>query len=192
MSSESVGSITMVPVAAVTMALDDLTGKILGVCGKDGERVATVFSRGTLVSGDSRYRWSPINASPDEVSALLDRFPDYEPDRPFDPELCVLMVFRDGRGEFEISREVGSQKRLLRRRSFWDEALGLVASLELRCERYSYSDEADVFTAAVSAKLRDALGGLGGLLRYSSLEARIRGLRADRLWLFSHRPDRDR
>ena len=182
----------MVPVAAVTMTLDDLTGKILGVCGKDGERVAAIFSRGSLVSGDSRFRWSPIDASPDEVSALLGRFPDYEPDRSFDPELCVLMVFRDGRGEFEIPREVGLQKRFLRRRNFWDEAMALAASVEPRCERYSYSDEADVFTLALSAELRDALGALAGLLRYSSLEARIRGTGADRLWLFSHRPERDR
>ena len=180
----------MVPVAAVTMTLDDLTGKILGVCGKDSGRVAAILSRGSLVSGDSRYRWSPLDASPGEVSALLGRFPDYEPDRSFAPELCVLMVFRDGRGEFEIPREIGLQKRLLRRRNFWDEALELVASLEPRCERYSYSDDADVFTVALSAESRDALGALGGLLRYSSLEARIRGLRADRLWLFSHRPDR--
>lgn len=182
----------MVPVAGVTMTLDDLAGKILGVCGKDVERVAAILSRGSLVSGDSRFRWSPIDASPDEVSALLDRFPDYEPDRSFDQDLCVLMVFRDGRGEFEIPREVGLQKRFLRRRNFWDEAMELAARVEPRCERYSYSDEADVFALALSAELRDALGALGGLLRYSSLEARVRTLRADRLWLFSHRPDRDR
>ena len=182
----------MAPVAAVTMTLDDLAAKVLGVCGKDGERVAAVLSRGSLVSGDSRYRWSPIDASPEEVSALLDRFPDHEPDRPFDPELCVLMVFRDGRGEFEIPREVGLQKRFLRRRNFWDEAMELVAGLQPRCERYSYSDEADVFAVELSAESCGALGGLGALLRYSSLEARMRALRADQLWLFSHRPERDR
>lgn len=179
----------MAPVATVTMALDDLAGKVLGVCGKDGERVAAILSRGSLVSGDSRFRWSPIDASPEEVSALLDRFPDYDRDRAFEPELCVLMLIRDGRGEFEIPREVGSQKRFLRRRNFWDEAMALVAGLQPRCERYSYSDEADVFAVELSAESCGALGGLGALLRYSSLEARMRALRADQLWLFSHRPE---
>lgn len=174
------------------MTLDDLAGKVLGVCGKDGERVAAVLARGSLVSGDSRYRWSPIDASPEEVSALLDRFPDYEPDRRFDPEFCVLMVFRDGRGEFEIPREVGSQKRFLRRRNFWDQAMALVAEWQPRCERYSYSAEADVFAVELSAESRDALAGLGALLRYSSLDARIRALRGDRIWVFAHRRERDR
>lgn len=178
----------MVPVSSVTMTMEELTSKILGVCGKDLERVAALLSRGSLVSGDSRYRWSPVEASPEEISALLDRFPDYDAGRAFDPQLCVLMLFRDGRGEFEIAREVGSQKRLLRRRNFWDEAMELVSDSRPRCERYSYSDEADVFAVALSEKDCEALRGIGALLRYSSLEARIRALRTGRIWLFSHRP----
>lgn len=179
----------MLPVASVTMTLDELASKILGVCGKDCERVGTLLSRGSLVSGDSRYRWSPVESSPEEVSALLDRFPDYDADRAFNPQLCVLMSFRDGRGEFQITRELGSQKRFLRRRNFWDEAMELVSDAQPRCERYSYSDEADVFGVALSEQACEALRGISALLRYSSLEARIRALRAGRIWLFSHRPE---
>lgn len=173
-SSEEVGYVTMARVASVSMPLDDLAGKILGVCGKDASRVAAILSRGSLVSDDTRYRWTPLEASAEQVAALLERFPDHDPDRSFDPSRCTRMEFRDRRGEFAIDREAGSQKRFLRRRSFWDGALAWAAALEPGCERYSYSDGADVFAADLTPEEREGLERLASRLRYSSLEKRLR------------------
>ena len=98
----------MTRVASAVMPIDELLARILGVCGKNGARVATVLSRGSLVSGDSRYRWEPVQTSLEEVSTLLDSFPDYDPEAVFAPANCIRIVFRDAQGEFEISREVAS------------------------------------------------------------------------------------
>ena len=157
---------------------EDLMAKILGVCGKDIGRIAGVLARGSLVSGDSRYRWQAIQAAPNELAALMNRFPDHDPERAFEGRLCARMTFRGGRAEVKISREAGIQKRLFRRKNFWDEALTVITSLSLRCEQYSYSDEADVFVAALSPETRAAIRALSGLLRFTLLESRIRTLDA--------------
>ena len=175
-SSESAGYVTMSAVTRVDAPLNELAAKILGVCGKDPDRVSSILQRGTLVSGDTRFRWQPLQASDEELTALLGRFPDHDPDLTFDASRCVRMEFRGGRGDFEITREAGQQRRFFRRRVFWDEAMALVESLSPRCQRYSYSDEADVFAAELTAPARETLRRVAALLRYTSLEAQLRVL----------------
>ena len=177
----------MSAVTRIDLPLLELAAKILGVCGKDPGRVASILRRGTLVSGDARYRWQPLHASDGELAALLGRFPDHDPDLAFDASCCIRMEFRGGRGEFEITREAGQRRRLFRRKTFWDEALVLVESLSPRCLRYSYSDEADVFVADLTAPARETLGRLGALLRYTSLEAQLRVLPPGRVSLIVRR-----
>ena len=177
----------MARVASVALTLEELAGKIIGVCGKNGPRLATILSRGSLVSGETRYRWSPVEASPDEIEAILEQFPDYDPQLAFDGTRCVRMVFRDNRGEFEITRDAGSQKRIFRRKGFWDDALAALGQLDLRCERYSYAEEADVFVAELSLEARRTLARLAPRLRYTSLEARLNSLGSDRVSLYTRR-----
>ena len=186
-SSESAGYVNMAAVARVDLPLDELTSKVLGVCGKDSERIARIFLRGSLVSGDSRFRWSPFSLASDQMAALLGRFPDHDPEREFDIERCDRMLLRGMRGVFEITREVGRQRRFLRRQSFWDPGLALLAEQSPRCERYSYSDRADVFAAHLEGPALDRFRGLGRLLRFSSLEAQVRVLPASQAMLFATR-----
>lgn len=174
----------MTAVTRVDISLHELAAKILGVCGKDPGRVSSILLRGTLVSEDARYRWHPLQPTDEELTALLGRFPDHDPDLPFDATRCVRMEFRGARGQFEIAREVGQQRRLLRRKAFWGEALALVEGLSPRCHRYSYSDEADVFVADLTAAARETLRRLGSLLRYTSLQAQLRVLPPGRVALF--------
>ena len=177
----------MSAVSRVDLPLEDLAAKILGVCGKDRTRVAAILRRGTLVSGDQRYRWVPLEVSSGDVGTLLDRFPDHEPDRVFDAVNCERMAFRGERGEFEITRDLGSQKRLFRRHNFWEEALQLFAGLTPSCERHSYSDKADIFAVRLPMTDFERLRRLGALLRFRSLQARIRSLRSDQVLLYVHR-----
>ena len=177
----------MSSVARVDVPLDELAAKILGVCGKDPSRISSILLRGALVKGDARYRWQPLQASDDELATLLDRFPDHKPDLEFDGSRCVRMEFRGRRGEIEITREVGQQRRLFHRKAFWADALALVQTLSPRCDRYSYSDEADVFVADLTAEARESFRRLGPLLRFTSLEAQLRSLPAGRVSLFVRR-----
>lgn len=177
-SSEAAGYVSMTAVARVNVPLEDLIAKILGVCGKDLGRIAGVLARGSLVSADSRYRWQAIRASQEDLAALVDRFPDHDPERAFDGRRCTHMTFRSGRGDLEISREAGIQRRLFRRMNFWDEALLVVSGLAPRCDQYSYSEEADVFVATLTPDARSAIRALSGLLRFTLLGARIRALDA--------------
>lgn len=186
-SSESAGYVNMAAVARVDLPLEELASKVLGVCGKDSERIARIFLRGSLVSGDSRFRWSPFSLASGQMAALLGRFPDYDPKREFDIVRCDRMLLRGMRGDFEISREVGQQRRFLRRQGFWDPALALLAEQSPRCERYSYSDCADVFAADLRGSALDRFRELGRLLRFSSLEAQVRVLPASQAALFATR-----
>ena len=182
----------MARVARVDLPLDELLARILGYCGKDSAKVSSILSRGTLVSGDTRYRWTPIQADESELADTLNRFPDHEPGRSFDGTRCYRMVFRGTRGDFEITREAAVQRRLFRRKSFWDEALTVVESLMPRCERYSYPDATDVFSADLTADARDRLREFASLLRFSALEAQVRTLPSGRARLFVRRPDAQR
>ena len=177
----------MTAVARVDLPLEELTSKVLGVCGKDSERIARIFLRGSLVSGDSRFRWSPFSLASDQMTELLGRFPDHDPERKFDIGRCDRILLRGVRGDFEIAREAGRQRRLLRRQNFWDPALALLAAQLPRCERYSYSDRADVFEADLAGPALDRFRDLGRLLRFSSLELQVRALPASQVTLFATR-----
>lgn len=189
-SSESAGYVSMAAVARVDLPVEALAAKILGVCGKDAGRVAAILARGSLVSGDSRYRWQSIKVGPEDMRALLDRFPDHDPDRKFDPALCARMIFRNARGDVEIDREAGRRKRLFRRKNFWDEALGLLSPLFPRCEEYSYSEAVDVFVADLTPDSRNAIRTLSPLLAFTRLEAEIGRLDAHAVALHAKRPER--
>lgn len=186
-SSESVGYVTMSAVRRVDLPLGELISKILGVCGKDPDRVESILARGSLVSGEIRYRWVPVAASSDDLAPLLARFPDHEPDRVFEPSNCVRMVLRGDRGEFEITREAGRQKRLFRRKAFWEEAMAIIEPLKPRSERYSYSEGADIYSVHLAAGGLNRMRQLGSLLRFTLLETQVRSLQAPQVMLYVRR-----
>ena len=186
-SSEAAGYVTTSRVVRQEMPLEELASRILGVSGKNPERVARILERGSLVSGDARYRWVPFRVAAADVSDLLERFPDHEPERPFDGGECVRMAFRGERGDFEITREVGRQRRMFRRKTFWDEVIAVVEALSPVCERYSYSEMADEFSVTLPPDALNRLHSLGGLLRFSALEAAVRALRSGHVYLYVRR-----
>lgn len=186
-SSESAGYLTMAAVERREVPLIALGARILAVCGKDVGRVADILAGGRLVSGGSLFRWAPIQASAMELAGFLDNYPDDEPDRVLDPSRCTKIVLRGTRGPVEITSEIGRQRRLFRRICFWDEALKVLAGLTPRCQRYSYSDEADVFVAVLTPEARERLRSIAPLLRYSSLERSVNEIQGSRVTLFASR-----
>src|SRR5689334_23873133 len=88
LSSEAAESISLTPVVVREMPLRELVEYMLGVTGKDADRVCELLRRGTLVSGASRFRWAGWDAEREAVVALLAGFPDPEPLRPLAAERC--------------------------------------------------------------------------------------------------------
>ena len=126
-SSEAAGAISLTAVVRREMSAAELVAAIVGVTGKDAVRIREVLHQGVLVSGASRFRWTPIEAALEEIAPQLAAFPDPRPDRPFDPAKCKRAALSGGRAAIDLPRDAASRKNVLGRRSFW-QALMEVAS----------------------------------------------------------------
>ncbi len=150
------------------MRSDELVSLMLGVARKDAHRVHDMLSRGSFVSGASRFRWEPLAVSREVVEQALSRHPDDEPSRPFSWTGFRAVRFR----LLIVERETAARKRWFQRRSFLD-ALLLLAPGSFQYVEYSYKEAADVyrrrFDSAEQLRLREATS----LLAYRSLARQI-------------------
>ena len=178
LSSEEAGSIALTPVVVQEMPLAELIEVMLGTTGKDAERVRDLLLRGTLVSGASRFRWPPIEASSGEVGELLRRLPDSDPSRIFNPERCVRVELRGPSAVIDLSRAVAGKRRFLRRRSVWDVLMGLVEPSHLDYIEYSHKDRADRYRLRLAPAALTELRAAGGLAAYGKLASQLRTLAA--------------
>ncbi|MDW8131599.1 MAG: hypothetical protein RMI94_13695 [Bryobacterales bacterium] len=174
LSSEEAGYLSMTPVVVQEMALRDLVERMLGIAGKDPERIADLLLRGVLVSGATRFRWQGFHADPAEVAALLATFPDAEPERPFCAGRCVRVALCGPHGRVEISRQAGSRRRWLRRRSFWDALMEETAQAAPEYREYSYKERADCYRLRLTRGAEERLRQHAALLAYSVLQDRVR------------------
>ena len=186
-SSEAAGYVSISPVVTQQFSATDLIEQILRVVGKNPPRIQEILLQGTLVSGASRIRWSPIEAALEEVATALAGFPDPRPDRAFDPSLCVRAALAGGRAPIEIDRDAASRRRWLARRSFWQALMETASGLPLTYQHYSYADRADVYRAELPLEAARKLRAQARLLPYSSLEAQVRDYSYDRLELLVER-----
>jgi hypothetical protein len=187
LSSEVAESISITPVVVREMPIRELVEHMLGVAGKDESRVRDLLLRGTLVSGASRFRWAGWEASQEAIRELLASFPDPDPQRGFAPELCVRATLRSPVRRIEIPREIGRQKPLFRRSSFWNVLMEVAASSEARYVEYSYRERTDCYSAALSIAGLERLRASSRLLKYSTPQQQILGTALDTLDLFCTR-----
>lgn len=173
LSSEAAEGISITRVVVQDMPLRDLVEHMLGITGKNEERVRELLLRGTLVSGASRFRWTGWNAELDALRELLATYPGDDPARPFRPERCVRAVLRGGRQAIHIPREAGARKPLLRKASFWDVLMDLAAAGEVQYLHYSYKDRADCYRFDVSLAATEKLRAAGEAVKYSRLRDEI-------------------
>ena len=173
-SSEAAGYISMTPVARQELPLAELVERVLATTGKDPARIREVLSRGSFVSGSSRYRWPGLDASEDDLGPLLARFPDPDPSRLFDAARCRRVVLRGSRGTVEIDRDAAAQRRLLRKRSYWDALISMLETLAPEYQRYSYADRVDVYLAHLTPETAEHLQQEASLLRFSTLIDQVR------------------
>jgi hypothetical protein len=173
--SDEAGTISITPVVVQQLPLSELVELAVSHAGKDVERVSGVLRRGSLLRGASRYRWEGFEASPAELAPLLARYPEPEPDRPFDITECrfIVLHFSQG-GAVELERKPLAKRRVFRRRSFWGELERLTAERTPQYLEYSYREQADRYRLSLlqaeGASLREA----AALLPYSSLVHRLK------------------
>ncbi len=174
LSSEDAGAISISQVVVRDMPLRELVGLMLGLTGKQAARVRELLLRGTLVSGASRFRWAPMEASLDDIGLLLTAFPDPKPDRPFQRELCVAAVLKGPSIRLELPRRVCAERRMFRASTFWDAVMELAGSGVLRYAGYSYRDGADRYQLTLEPRAVSRLRECAPSIRYSTLEKQIR------------------
>lgn len=186
-SSEAAGYITMSRVMLQQMPVAELIERVLGVTGKNPRRIREILLRGTIVSGATRYRWEGIDATEQELDAVLGEFPDAEPDRPFDGSHCTRVVLRGARGSLEFTAEAASDKRLFKRTSFWDELLPALETLGVEYRQYSYTENSDVYETALPLAALESLRAHAALLKYTGLADQLKRFEADRAELYVRR-----
>jgi len=165
----------------------ELLEAVVSVGGKNAERVGQILGAGSMVVGDYRYRWEPLRAASAEIEPLLTRFPDPQPDRPFDAARCVYAILHAGVETIRLPREEAARRRFLKKASFWDTLMNVAAARTPRYHTYSYRDRADVYvfepTAEEERRLRDA----APLLPVQRTEERIRALPLEKITLLVNR-----
>ena len=172
-SSEAAEGITITPVVSQIMPIDQIAAEVLGISGKDPERVKEIFARGSLVSGASRFRWDPLPLEPGDIARLLGHFPDPDESRLFDAALCTAVVLLGLQQPLVVEREHGQKRKLFRRESFWDRLMGFaIASAEYKT--YSYRQRADVYRAEPGPTGLTIIEEASKLLAWSSYEEQIR------------------
>ena len=167
-SEEDAEYVTVRPVVRQTFRQDDLLDMILSVTGKDAARIRQILRSGTVAYHFYRYWWSGFEASADDLSAALQRFPDADPSRAFRMEECSAVIFEGGsprlRQLFELMRKQASQRKFLRSKSLWDFLIETARANPPAYAEYSYAQRADVFRLTLKeedlAKLMEAAARL--------------------------------
>ena len=155
---EDAGYMAMTPVLTQAFRLDELVDMVVSVAGKDARRVQHILSAGAVLYHGYHYSWQGFEAEPGKIDALLEKFPNDEPDRVFDAESATAAILEIGGGVqrtfADVSRGTASGRRLLSRRSPWDVLLALTRENPARYEKYDHGRHGDLFR--VSLRYEDA------------------------------------
>jgi hypothetical protein len=181
-TEEEAGAISMRPVVRQSFRAPELVDMIVGVAGKDPQRIRQILRSGTVVFHSYRYWWQGIEADPAALDDILARYPDTDPARPFRPEICTEVIFESSnpspRPLLRIRREDASRKRLFRSRSFWDSLVALARHSTPVYREYSYSSRGDIYVMTPSAGERARLADDAARLAPRSLRASLASLPA--------------
>ncbi len=170
LSSEAAEAIAITPVVAQDLPIRELLEHALALAGKDEVRILEILSRGSLVSGGSRFRWQGWKAEPQDVRELLATFPDPDPSRPFSAERCIRAVLRGGHRPIDAEREALQARR---GGEFWEALMATAGSAPVYAG-YSYRERADRFVRELNAEQIEAVRAASAAVRFSTLREQIR------------------
>jgi len=177
LSSEAAEYVALTPVVNSEISLVELLEHVADIAGLDEARVADVLKRGSLVSGATRFRWACIHAELEEIRAAIAALPQPEPGRPLDAAQCSEVALVGRMERIRVTVKAGAERRIFKRRSFWDEMMTLAGQAVYA--GYLYRERADRYSmpAASAAWLDQATQ----LLRYDGLRQRIVNIRVERI-----------
>jgi hypothetical protein len=160
-TEEEAGYVSFRPLVKQVFSLNELLDMVLSVTGKEPERIRQIIRSGTVVFHFYRYWWQGFEISETELAALLTRFPDPDPSRPFRAEQCTVALIEDDakppRILIEIERAAASRTGFFRRRSFWDAMIAAAAGGPLGYSGYSYSRRGDLYRLDLGDEQRASL-----------------------------------
>ncbi len=189
--SDAAGYIEMTRVVERDFAFDQLLEMVVAVTGPDAGRVRTILRAGTAVVGDYRYRWMPVEiqdaAEEADLAVRLARFPQPEPDRPFDASRCLLAKIRAGVETIELPRESAARRRLAQKRSFWDALMEVSAARIPRYETFSHRERADIYSFEPTLEDAQELRRAASLLHAARTAEQITGLPLEKVLLYVKR-----
>jgi hypothetical protein len=159
-TDEEAGFVSIRPVMRMGLRPEQLLELILGVTGKNAERVEQILRGGSVAAGGFRYWWETVELGAGELEVQLAAFPDAEPTRPFDAGRCT-MVLAEGatsaKALAEFAAAEASRRRAFRRRSFWDGLLEAAAEKAPSYRTYSYARRGDLYVLELAEGRREML-----------------------------------
>jgi hypothetical protein len=178
-TEEEAGYVSVRPVVRQNFRLNDLLGLVLGVTDKHPARVRQILRSGSVSFHGYHYSWAGFHVEDQELAALLSRFPDSDPSRPFRPDVCAIVVIQMGEPlsvVLSLERSVTSRKRLFRRQSFWDALLDAATQGPLAYDSYSYQYRADLYRLDASDEQAAALAAAWESLAPRDMRRSLRAL----------------
>jgi hypothetical protein len=167
-TDEEAGFVSVRPVLRMALRPEQLLELVLGVTGKNTERVEQILRGGSVAANGFRYWWEAVEVNTGELKPLLAGFPDADPSRPFEAARCSLVAVEGASGAnplAEFAAKDASRRRAFHSRSFWGALLEAAREQTPRYRDYSYARRGDLYTLEVaenqSASLAHAAQQLG-------------------------------
>ena len=176
-TEEDAGYVSFRPVVRQNFPPNELLELVLGVTGKQSERVRQILRSGSLSFHGYHYSWDGFQPGEAELAALLARFPDPDPSRAFRPEACTAALVEGGsppRPLLDLERAAVDRKRFWRKRSFWDALLAAAAQGSLVYAGYSYQWRADLYRLVIGDDLAAALSAATQSLALRDMRRNLR------------------
>jgi len=159
-TDEEAGFVSIRPVMRMSLRPEQLLELILGVTGKNVERVEQILRGGSVAAGGFRYWWEAVALATGELEAQLAAFPDADPARQFEAARCTMVVAEAAQGASalaEFAAEAAGRRRAFRRRSFWDALVAAAGEQAPSYRSYSYARRGDLYALELAEGRREIL-----------------------------------
>jgi hypothetical protein len=167
-SSEAAGYIALTPVVVQEMEWVELLEHIAAQTSGDPARLVAVLRRGSVVSGASRLRWTPPEASDEDLARVVRLLPAPDPARKPDFARCVRIVISGSGQRQELDRDAAARRRLLNSRSCWGVLAEAMPHWPAEYAGYLYRERADQYRVTLDAARRATVREACSLLRFAS------------------------